>query len=651
PSQFYHHTWWKYYDRFTEFATRCSHLLSGGTHVAKVLVLYPLTSVWANYVPQHRDAVGGLTESDFNYLADALLRLHYDFDYVDEDVLARATIEGRTLRIGDERYEVLILPPVTHVKGATFEAMKKFAKSGGSIIAGALLPVEFMETSHTAAAGPVQGLFGLHPGRLLEKFRNGGNGALRLEHRNGRGNVFVLHGKGLHEAKSPRMLKHALERCITPDVTVSDEEVFYLHRVKNGIDLYFFVNTSQTDRGSVEISFERTAKPELWDPATGAMTPIHVYEVKNGRLFLRLDFPAVATHVVVLDGEIPAAHISRSTLHVESFSGDVITGTAGGGIVPSAEVVLRGRKQRVSARPHARRKPLVLKNNFTFDIEGDNVLALSSWKMTTEADPGDAGRFPLPAFDDSAWLPVVNGAWEVQLPQERYNPTYPVVLWYRTEFTVRDLPAEGTRMLIDGFSGLEYTLYLNGEEVRDKGTRSALDAEIREVGIQRFLKRGRNLVAVRLVVNRRTDGILDLLKIVGRFSLAPAHQGYEIVNTIAQPDFGDWTQQGYPCYSGTGSYSMEFDLPANYLEGELLLEVDCGEDVLEASVNGSPGIVRPWHPYFIDISPLVKEGTNTLTLKVTNTLINILEAVEKPSGVMRPPRIVHRHRYQLRLAR
>ena len=49
------------------------YLLSGGRHVAKVLVLYPLTSIWANYVPQKRDAVGSVIEGDFNWLTDTLI--------------------------------------------------------------------------------------------------------------------------------------------------------------------------------------------------------------------------------------------------------------------------------------------------------------------------------------------------------------------------------------------------------------------------------------------------------------------------------------------------------------------------------------------------------------------------------------------------
>ncbi len=116
PSQFYHHTWWKYYDKFTGYMARLGHVLSGGSHVAKILILYPLNSIWTNYIPQKRNEIGNIIESEFYYLTDTLLRLHYDFDYVDEDVLIESEIENGKIKIRDEEYSMLIIPPVTHIK-------------------------------------------------------------------------------------------------------------------------------------------------------------------------------------------------------------------------------------------------------------------------------------------------------------------------------------------------------------------------------------------------------------------------------------------------------------------------------------------------------------------------------------------------------
>jgi hypothetical protein len=252
-------------------------------------------------------------------------------------------------------------------------------------------------------------------------------------------------------------------------------------------------------------------------------------------------------------------------------------------------------------------------------------------------------------FDDTAWLNVTNGAWEMQLPQERDQATYPVTLWYRAAFEIAALPPN-TRLLIDGFSGKEYQLFVNSKEIKDKGKRSKLDAEIKEVDIQPYVQAGRNLVAVKLIANRRTDGILDLLKIIGDFALEKSFDGFKIVEKKHTLKVGDWTKQGYPFYSGTGIYRTEFEVPAKYIGGKLFLEVDCGDDVLEVSINGSKSQVVPWHPYRIDVTDLIKIGKNTVELKVTNTLINLLEAVQKASGIVPVPKLVHEHRYELQLA-
>ena len=46
-----------------------------------IVVLAP-----ANYTPQAKNKIGDTIENEFNYMTDRLLRLHMDFDYLDEDV-------------------------------------------------------------------------------------------------------------------------------------------------------------------------------------------------------------------------------------------------------------------------------------------------------------------------------------------------------------------------------------------------------------------------------------------------------------------------------------------------------------------------------------------------------------------------------------
>ncbi|MCU7497326.1 MAG: hypothetical protein HF314_18045 [Ignavibacteria bacterium] len=642
PSQFYHHTWWNNYSEFTTYMSRLGHLLSGGRHVAKVLVLYPLNSIWTNYTPQKRNNVSKTIEDNFNFLTDSLLRLHCDYDYVDEDVLISSKLNRDVIKIAEEEYSLLILPPLTHIKKETFEVIKKFVENGGRVIADTILPVEFLEAETDGAAKEVSGIFGVNPEDLLEQFKNGS----QFKGLKSKKNVHLFGAKGRTKAERREELGKLINKLIEPDVIIDNEDVFYLHRIKDGYDIYFIVNTGQKEIGRVEVSFEKAGSPELWDPDSGEVKPLFVYQIKNGRTVVSLDFAASQSHAVIIKNGQKKVFISETNLVVENFDGRNATGYP---IDDSKEIFLKAetaggiKKFRQAQKRHY--APVRLGRTFKFDIEEDNVLLIGSWKMKVEEQ--EAGTdYSQASFDDTEWLSVTNGAWEMQLPQERDVESYPVSLWYRTSFEIEKMTEGGAlKLLIDGFSGKEHTLYINGTEIKDKGTRSYLDAEIKQVNISNFVHEGTNTVAVRLIAQRRTDGILDLLKITGKFALAKAEKGYKIVSKPDKIKVGDWTKQGFPFFSGTATYETEFVVPEDYTNGKFFLEVNPGEDVLEVILNDNAGKVVPWHPYRLEVTGMLRSGKNTLKLRVTNTLINVLEAVQKKSGIFSEPEITFKPLY------
>ncbi|MCC6396928.1 MAG: hypothetical protein IT282_07900 [Bacteroidetes bacterium] len=647
PSQFYHHTWWKHYPAFTSYMARISHLLSGGRHVAKVLVLYPLNSIWANYVPQKRTEVGNLTEFDFNYLTDTLLRLHYDFDFVDEDVLAEATIGKGGIGIRDEKFEVLILPPVTHMKGSTLKVIRKFIRAGGTVIADTLLPVELLETPRPDATREVQEIFGVDPRKLLAEFSAKGPVRVAVQSKNSTGHVHLLRGKGLHHGTGRKQLEQVLRKSCVPDVTISEGDVFYLHRVKDGFDIYFLANTSQEEKRNVRVTFEKIGTPELWDPNTGAIHPLHQFEIAQGRPALVLDFAPADARVIVLRKKIDAPYVSDANITVTGVSATAVQGY-GNPAGKTARAVLVNGRQRIRLTSPARKPlpPVLLPQKWEFRCDGDNALLLSQWRMSMVGGFGMECAEAAPDIDDTSWLSVTQGAWEMQLPQERDEMTYPVSLWYRTSFEAEYIPSD-LRVMIDGFSGSAYRLFVNGTEIVDKGKRSTLDAEIKEVPIARHVRQGRNVIAVALTARKRTDGMLDPLKLVGAFSLKPVQHGLSISRPAESMRVGDWCMQGYPFFSGTGRYIADVQVPERYCNGRLQLEVPCGQDVLEVLVNDAPAPLVPWSPYAVDLTGLVRPGINRLELRVTNTLINLLEGVRKESGVLARPSLRHFHNYEL----
>jgi hypothetical protein len=234
---------------------------------------------------------------------------------------------------------------------------------------------------------------------------------------------------------------------------------------------------------------------------------------------------------------------------------------------------------------------------------------------------------------------MVPGAWSYQLPAEPDVP-YPIPVWYQIPFQANYLPAR-LNLIVDGFAGSEWSLFVNGERVTSEPIRSQVDGQMKAVDITPYLHTGDNLIALRLVVTNPTDGLLDLLKLTGDFSLAPQEGGtyrMEAPRTSCQPR--SWTDQGYPHFSGRAIYRKRFELPESFQGQRVFLEPEMQDDVLEVIVNGTAAGVRLWEPYQVEITDLLKSGKNTLELRVANTLVNLLERVERPSGLSGAPKLI-----------
>jgi hypothetical protein len=154
------------------------------------------------------------------------------------------------------------------------------------------------------------------------------------------------------------------------------------------------------------------------------------------------------------------------------------------------------------------------------------------------------------------------------------------------------------------------------------------------------------VLAVRLVLGGPTDGLLDLVKLVGDFRVTP---GGAIARVAAGARPASWTEQGCPFYSGTAVYRAEARLPESLDGARVFLEADAGDDVLEVTVNGRLAGVRLWPPYGVEVTDQAVPGANAIELRVANTAINLLSAQPRPSGLRAAPRLVVRRAVELEL--
>jgi len=247
--------------RINTHVGRCQTMMRGGHQVTDIAVLYPVESVWPNFIPAYHGATSESAarrvESVFNGVSSALYGANRDFSYVDSQALCEATVAEDTLTHGELRWRVLVLPAADTLPLEAWENVAAFWRQGGVVIAIGARPanseVEFASPRVQAIA---RELFGTADAPCLVTNPAGGAGVLLPT-----AMIALL----------PRVVDSLVERdatCAEPNGPVK-----ITRRRIDAQDVYFAINDSDADWEGV-IRFCGRGVNEQWNPATGVMSPV-----------------------------------------------------------------------------------------------------------------------------------------------------------------------------------------------------------------------------------------------------------------------------------------------------------------------------------------------------------------------------------------
>jgi hypothetical protein len=238
--------WFRYYNHFAAYNGRLSYFLSQGTHVAKVAVLYPLRTYWA-------EATADIFVAETGFLNEHLARLHYDYDIIDERQIRSGEVRDGKLWIRDEGYECVVLPAISTVQDAgTMEALQRLVAAGGAVLATGRFPTKSqVRGSDAAVAAASRQLFGSARAVLLPQ--------------------------PLHLAESgQRVLQETLERLVPRAVSIrtegrEDTSIFYCQRA-DAVAAYVALLNDEPAAKLVELTVTGAhGVAELWDPESGTV--------------------------------------------------------------------------------------------------------------------------------------------------------------------------------------------------------------------------------------------------------------------------------------------------------------------------------------------------------------------------------------------
>lgn len=150
PSTCWRQPYWRHYRHFADAIMRLTGVLSTGSHVCDIAVLFPTTTVQAHLLATGPLAASTRAEQCFVELTGSMFwnnpqpglfdRIRRDYDMLDNDSLARAAVYDGGLHIANEVYRVLILPAVTHLTPGCIAAINRFVRDGGVVYALECMP-------------------------------------------------------------------------------------------------------------------------------------------------------------------------------------------------------------------------------------------------------------------------------------------------------------------------------------------------------------------------------------------------------------------------------------------------------------------------------------------------------------------------------
>jgi len=139
--------WWELYGKVEEYLGRVTAAMTRGQEVRDLLVLHPVESMWTLFSVGWMKQAGTREQSAatrdydrmFWELTEALLAENLDFDYGDEELLARHGSVRRQagaarLKVGQALYKAVIVPPLRTMRASTVALLERFRAAGGTVV-------------------------------------------------------------------------------------------------------------------------------------------------------------------------------------------------------------------------------------------------------------------------------------------------------------------------------------------------------------------------------------------------------------------------------------------------------------------------------------------------------------------------------------
>lgn len=273
-----HTTWFKYSGEYFKYMARIQYMMQQGKFIADVLY----------YHGDHIPNVDRLKEDD-----PAKILPGFDYDVINEDMLMKLTVKGDRIYLPHGmNYRVLVLPDHKILSLKALEKVHELVMNGGTVMG--------LKTERTAS------LTGYPESeKEVSKISTklwGGDAETFTARTVGKGKVLMGYEKDWKAGKSPLpawLVDNGLAEDCAIKKEVDSTSFAYIHHILNGED-YYFISSQNKLPAKVVASFRvKNKEPELWDPVTGEIRPLHFLTQKGEVTSVPLEFDPYGSAFIV----------------------------------------------------------------------------------------------------------------------------------------------------------------------------------------------------------------------------------------------------------------------------------------------------------------------------------------------------------------
>ncbi|SFL99420.1 hypothetical protein SAMN03159341_113125 [Paenibacillus sp. 1_12] len=623
PSQFLQNPYWQHFRQLGDYTGRISYVMSCGTAEVPVAVLFPITTYWTHMGNPNRLTYCGREADEKTHfeqlkkewvdICNHLTFIQRDYDHLDPEMLERAKVENGKITLGDAEYSVLILPPITNLENKAWHKIREFLDSGGKVISVGQMPIETIEKDASVEI-EMKRTFGLldkeshHPGTYVISDSEG-NAVQVLDELTELLNDLLPISIRLHSERPHKSFMLQTRKVSEDSVVV-------------------FINNHDGEEhdASLQLDVSQIWKDAGMNPQDGEVV-CHELSLDTGEVVsLRVERVGETSFTVALP------FVPYQSRLVQLTRGES-AGAAEVGMNPSEapaklEIAAAGQWQLRSERNN-----MVRFDTFTIDIQGEQGESL----LFTN---GKEAKVQVKTFIDQcsdlaayAGIPVVMKSEYFGTPLKT-TVSYPLKAIYKVPFYTEELPQECRIVMDRGAISGDWIIRVNDEVLSSDSFQPYFlyDYMNIAVDIHEFLQPGSNEIVVEVNVQRDWDGLLEALYLAGDFGVKhDLNKQVVLTRSVEQTDtLKGGLVDGFPYYAGTLRYSRKVTI--SELPETQTFELSFHDwdphfhDAAEVLINGQTLGARSWTPYlWHGDRSILRESDNVIEVRVTNTLVGLLE--------------------------